>query len=96
MSISRRRTAPSRKPLPLDPEPAATEPAAAAPVPAVTRVCSFCMSHRPLSELGQVAYSLQCLDYEACQERARQSGIYPMPEDDPVITARELRQGALR
>ena len=62
----------------------------------VTRVCTFCMSRRPLAELGQVAYTLQCLDTTACLERARASGIYPQPADEQQIAAREARQGALR
>jgi hypothetical protein len=85
------------------PEPAASvqpqpEPAATAPVPVlvITRVCSFCNSRRPISELGQGVGAWECLDYQACMERASRSGIYPQLEDELEIAVRESRQGAIR
>src|SRR6266849_7792532 len=90
-------SAPGRRPtqpLPLpDPEPAAVteqQPATEQPQPApVLRLCGFCNTRQPLTGLGQVADSLQCLDVAACQERAAKSGLYPMlAEASRVRTAR--------
>ena len=97
--------APRRK-LRRDPEPAGSEqpepvpqpvPAATAPVPVITRTCSFCMSRRPLSELGQGFGAWECLDFQACMERAAASGMYPQPAEDwQAIAMREALQGAIR
>lgn len=61
----------------------------------VTRVCSFCCTRLPVSELGPSADSLQCLDQDACTQRAQERGLYPVTEHDPLLAAFEARQGAL-
>jgi hypothetical protein len=108
-TTSRRKPAPRSKPLPPEPEPEPAKPVPpAGPASAGTsvgiwpaaaepaRLCSFCNSRRPVSELGQVADSLQCADTDACLERAAVSGLYPMTESEQAIAVREALQGAIR
>jgi hypothetical protein len=60
------------------------------------RTCAFCFTRQPLSALGQVADSLQCLDVQACTQRAQASGVYPVAESEQEISRFEVMQGALR
>ena len=63
----------------------------------VLRVCSYCLTRRDLARMREVADSLQCTDRDACAERAAQSGVYPMGQDELEhgLAIHEARQGAL-
>jgi hypothetical protein len=64
----------------------------------LTRTCGYCCSRRPLAELGQVGTGFQCLDWNACRQRAADAMLYPLDERqlEQGLAARETAAGAVR
>jgi hypothetical protein len=60
------------------------------------RICAFCQTPQPLSQLVPCATWLQCADEAGCYQRAKQSGLYPQTESEQSLAQFEAAQGALR
>jgi hypothetical protein len=60
------------------------------------RTCGYCGARMPLADLVQVATGLWCSDFEACQDRAGRSGLYPQAEDEQAMSIHQASQGAIR
>jgi hypothetical protein len=55
----------------------------------ITRVCGFCVTRMPASEL--TADLSQCADVAACRARADAKQLYPLTDTDAIENALALR-----
>jgi hypothetical protein len=60
-----------------------------------TRACGLCGTRQPLADLGLGTTSWQCLDLEACEQRARSAGLLPVAESELSVAQREALAGAV-
>ena len=61
----------------------------------IERTCSFCGTRQSVPAMGTWGTGLACLDAQACQQRARTSGLYPQSESELSIAQREALAGAV-
>lgn len=91
---------PQPQPAQALPEPqAAQQVQAAQPVAEITRMCAFCFTQQPLSQLDDLGpLQRRCKDAAGCAQRAAASGFYPQDERalEQDLASFETRQGALR